>query len=190
MGPRASPKGVPSRALSIRSVRTRADLEAARRLLREYRQFLAEDREVTNFDDSILKVGLGWLDEEIEELPGAYGPPGGSLLLAFSGRAAVGCGAIRRVRKNVAEIKRVYVRSDYRGAGIGRRLTQALLDRAERLGYQRAVLDTLPTLTAAIDLYRRMGFVRIPAYWAHPVPDALFFEYRFRKTAKGTDRTG
>jgi putative acetyltransferase len=181
MGPGRSSKSPRSPALSIRAVRTRAELEAARLLLREYRRFLAEDREVTNFDDSILKVGLGWLDGEIEKLPGEYGPPGGALLLAFSGTAAVGCGAIRRCRKDAAEIKRVYVRPDFRGAGIGRRLTQALLDRAEKQGYDRAVLDTLPTLTSAIDLYRRMGFVPIPPYWAHPVPDALFFEYRFRK---------
>ncbi len=188
MRPRASSKGPRSRALSIRSVRTRADLEAARLLLGEYRRFLAEDREVTNFDDSILKVGLGWLDEEIEKLPGEYGPPGGSLMLAFSGAVAVGCGAIRRCRQDAAEIKRVYVRPAFRGVGIGRRLTQALLDRAEKLGYERAVLDTLPTLTSAIDLYRRMGFVPIPAYWAHPVPNALFFEYRFRTATMGADR--
>jgi ribosomal protein S18 acetylase RimI-like enzyme len=77
----------------------------------------------------------------------------------------------------VGEIKRVYVRPEGRGQGIGRRLTRAALDEAKRLGYHRVVLDTLPSMGSAVALYRKMGFRPIPAYWKHPVPGALFFEY-------------
>jgi GNAT superfamily N-acetyltransferase len=166
----------------LRSVRSANDLETVRVLFREYRQWLADHREVTAFDDSILKVGLRDLDQEIDALPGAYGPPRGALFLALEGPKPIGCGALRPLGRNVGEIKRVYVRPTSRGGGLGRRITRAALNRARKLGYQRVVLDTLPTMTPAIALYTKMGFVPIEAYWAHPVPGALFFEYRFRRT--------
>ena len=85
--------------------------------------------------------------------------------------------------QDVGEIKRLYVRPDARGARLGRRITRALLNRARKLGYDRVVLDTLPNMKAAIAIYRGMGFVPIRPYWAHPYPDALFFEYRPRGRA-------
>jgi len=93
----------------------------------------------------------------------------------------VACGALRRLGPKVAEIKRIYVRADHRGPGFGPRLTRALLDRAKELRYERVRVDTLPTMTAAIQFYQEMGFDPIPAYWPHPVPGALFFEYRVEK---------
>jgi len=164
-------------------VRNAADLEAVRGLFIEYRQWLADHREVTAFADSILEVGLGYFDKEIDELPGAYGPPNGVLLLALEGGTPVGCGALREVRPQVGEIKRLYVRPSHRGTGLGRRLVRTLLSRARKLRYARVVLDTLPTMTEAIRLYRDLGFVPIAAYWPHPVGEALFFEYRLDKAA-------
>jgi ribosomal protein S18 acetylase RimI-like enzyme len=155
-----------------------SDVEAVRLLFREYRQWLVDHREVTAFDDSILQVGLGYFDTEIETLPGPYGPPRGAIVVALEGAAPVGCGALKLLQGNLGEIRRVYVRPASRGGGLGRRIVRALLNQARKLGYERVVLDTLPTMTAAINLYRRMGFLPIEAYWPHPVPGALFFDYR------------
>lgn len=165
---------------TVRLARGDRDVEAARFLFLEYRKWLAEHREVTAFEDSVLKTGLRYFDEEIRTLPGAYGPPRGALCVAFDGSAPVGCGALRQLQPDVGEIKRLYVRPGARGARLGRRITRALLNRARRLRYDRVVLDTLPNMKAAIAIYREMGFVPIRPYWAHPYPDALFFEYRLR----------
>jgi ribosomal protein S18 acetylase RimI-like enzyme len=165
---------------SVRLVQRDRDVEAVRSLFAEYRKWLAEHREVTVFEDSVLKTGLRYFDEEIRALPGAYGPPRGALYLAFEGTTPVGCGALRQLGPHVGEIKRLYVRPDSRGSRLGRRITRALLNRARTLGYDRVVLDTLPNMKAAIAIYRSMGFEPIQPYWAHPYPDALFFEYRLR----------
>jgi ribosomal protein S18 acetylase RimI-like enzyme len=166
-----------SRRITVRLARTGRDVEAARELFLEYRNWLAEHREVTVFEDSILKTGLDLFDEEIRSLPGAYGPPRGALYLAVEGVTPIGCGALRPVEPRTAEIKRLFVQPGYRGSHLGRRITRVLLNRARKLGYHRVVLDTLPKMEAAIAIYRKMGFAPIPPYWAHPVPDALFFEY-------------
>jgi putative acetyltransferase len=170
--------GIPT---SVRLARTGRDLDAIRSLFLEYRAWLADHREVTAFDDSVLETGLRYFDQEVASLPGEYGPPRGALVLAFRDTKAVGMGALRSLRKNVGEIKRVYVRPEARGEGLGHRITRAVLNRARTLGYDRVVLDTLPKMTAAIAVYRSMGFVPIPPYWPHPVPDALFFEYRLTR---------
>ncbi len=170
----------PSPPVHVRRARSAADLEAVRGLFREYLRWLVEHREVTDFADSILERGVEEFEAETRALPGMYGPPGGALFLGLSGPLPIGCAALRRLRRGVGEIKRVYVRPGFRGSGVGERLTRAALDAAGRLGYSRALLDTLPTMTAAIQLYRKMGFSPAEKYWAHPVPGALFFEYRLR----------
>jgi len=156
----------------------------ARALFREYREWLVEHREVTAFGDAILRRGLQYFDREIADLPGDYAPPGGALFVAFEGPTAFGCAALRRQGRGVAEFKRLYVRATHRGTGMGRRLTRRALERARRLGYRRVVLDTLPTMVAAIATYRKMGFRPTGKYWPHPVKDALFFEYRLNPTKR------
>lgn len=173
---RQAPRSAP---VVIRSARGPRDIEAVRGLFQEYRQWLANHREVTTFSDAILKTGLSLMDAEIASLPGPYAPRRGVLVLGIQGERPIACGAVRPLSRNVGEIKRLFVRPALRGAGVGRSITQALLSRARRRGYRRVVLDTLPTMTAAIRLYRDLGFTPIPPYWKHPFPRALFFEYRF-----------
>jgi GNAT superfamily N-acetyltransferase len=163
--------------IPILEARTAPHLEMVRSLFLEYRSWLADHREITAFDDSILARGLEFMDREIAGLPGEYTPPTGTLLLARQGAEAIGCAALRRQDAQAAELKRVYVRPSSRGGGIGRRLTTRALEEARLLGYKRVVLDTLPTMTSAIEMYRRKGFRPIDAYWANPVPGALFYEY-------------
>jgi len=181
MGVRERPNRESHPDTTLRRVNWSTDLGTVRRLFQDYRQWLSDHRDTPASADSNVKVGLGQIDKQIAELPGAYGPPRGEIILAFAREALVACGALRELEPTVGEIKRIYVRADHRGPGFGPRLTRSLLSRARELGYERVRVDTLPTMTAAIQFYQEMGFNPIPAYWPHPVSRALFFEYRMRK---------
>jgi ribosomal protein S18 acetylase RimI-like enzyme len=159
----------------LRTVNWSEDLDRVRRLLQDYRNWLSDHVETGASTDS---SGLGQIDEEIAGLPGVYGPPRGEIILAFNHGDLVACGALRELAPTVGEIRRVYVRADHRGPGFGPRLTRALLDSARELGFERVRVDTLPTMVAAIEFYQEMGFQPIPPYWPHPVPGALYFEYK------------
>jgi GNAT superfamily N-acetyltransferase len=142
------------------------DLADVRILFGEYAGLVAEALCFQNFG------------EELEALPGAYAPPGGVLLIARDGDAAAGCAGLRRIDRATGEMKRMYVREQYRGSGLGRRLALEVIEAARRLGYARVVLDTLPKLAPAIALYRDLGFRQTGPYLAAPTPGALCFELR------------
>jgi len=165
----------------LQRVNWSSDLDLVRRLFQDYRQWLADHRDTAASGAPTVRSGLGQIDSLIAGLPGAYGPPSGEVILAFARGELAACGALREFEPKVGEIKRVYVRADHRGPVFGPRLTRALLRRARELGYDRVRVDTLPTMAAANQFYPGMGFEPISAYWPHPVPGALFFEYRLRK---------
>lgn len=153
------------RAPLIRAVASPADLAAVRDLLLEYAASLDTDLCFQDFP------------AELRDLPGAYQPPGGALLVADAGGALVGCVALRPLAPPaVGEIKRLYVRPAGRGQGLGAALAGAILDLARKAGYQRVRLDTLPSMAAAQQLYRRLGFREIGPYGHDPVPGTLFME--------------
>jgi len=168
----------------LRSVDWSRELETVRRLFRGYRDWLAEHVDPTTNPDSNTPTGLVEFDRIISELPGVYGPPRGDVVLARKHSRVVACGALREWAPKVGEIKRIYVRADHRGPGFGPILTGALLERARELGYERVRVDTLPTMSAAIQFYQEMGFKPIPTYWPHPVPGALFFEWSAPKSTR------
>ena len=105
-----------------------------------------------------------------------YGPPRGVLLLAETGDSLAGCVAVRPIDAAICELKRLYVRSAYRGTGLGRRLTETALQAARDLGYTRIRLDTLPQMQAAQRLYEDLGFRDIPAYYGEPMAGQRFME--------------
>lgn len=146
---------------------TAQDIEDVRILFGEYSGLVAEALCFQNFD------------EEREALPGAYAPPGGILLVARDGDSAAGCAALRRLNAETGEMKRMYVREQYRGSGLGRRLAMEVIAQARKRKYSRVVLDTLPKLTSAIALYRDLGFRETGPYLPSPTPGALCFELRF-----------
>ncbi len=160
----------------LRSVRWPEDLETVRRLFQGYRQWLADHQDTDPPSEPRVRRGLALVDQLIAELPGAYGPPRGDILLWFEDDSVVACGVLRELEPKVGEIRRIYVRSDYRGKGFGPLFVQALIDRARGLGYERLRVDTLPTMYAAIEFYQELGFRPIAAFWPHPAANALFFE--------------
>ena len=116
-------------------------------------------------------------DQELAGLPGKYAPPQGRLLLAeFSGKPA-GCVALHPLQPDIAEMKRLYVRPEFRGKGVGVALTNAILREAKKIGYQRLRLDTIqPLMSDAIAMYRRFGFYEIAPYRPNPIAGTLYME--------------
>jgi putative acetyltransferase len=141
-----------------------ADLEVVRTLFREYQQAIGVD------------LGFQSFEEELRLLPGTYAPPRGRLLLALEEDGPAGCGGLRPIAQDVAELKRMWVRPAFRGRGLGRRIAEALLAAAREEGYRLARLDTLETMREAIALYRSLGFREIPAYYPNPLPGAVYME--------------
>jgi ribosomal protein S18 acetylase RimI-like enzyme len=123
--------------------------------------------------------------QELDGLPGCYAPPGGGLWLAVTdGGEAVGCAAMRALAPEIGEMKRLYVRPEYRGAGLGRQLARTVLEAAADIGYQRLRLDTTPTMSEAIRLYESLGFTRIAPYRPNPVEGAVYMEVEVNSRAK------
>lgn len=91
-----------------------------------------------------------------------YGPPSGSLFLLYVDHEIAGCGGIRHFDNHCAELKRMYIKPEWRGNGFGQQLLDAAIKAAKELGYRSIRLDTLPTMTAAIELYRKNGFDILP----------------------------
>ncbi len=149
---------------AIRSASTDEDFALARVLFEEYAAGLAVDLCFQGFA------------QELESLSRMYGAPRGVLLLAEIDGVLAGCAAVRQLDDLICELKRVYVRPDFRGTGMGRRLTERALQAAREMGYGSIRLDTLPQMQAAQRLYEDLGFRDIPAYYGKPMPGQRFME--------------
>lgn len=141
------------------------EIRSARDLFEEYASWIEISLCFQNFD------------KELAELPGDYAPPSGRLFLAVDGDQVMGCVALRKIGNGVGEMKRLYVRPEFRGRGLGRTLTEKLIAEANQIGYARLRLDTLPgKMDQAIAMYRSIGFQEIAPYYKNPVAGATFME--------------
>jgi GNAT superfamily N-acetyltransferase len=111
---------------------------------------------------------------ELDQLATMYAPPCGCLILARSGRHPIGCGAIRRLSGEACEMKRLYLRPQARGTGLGRTLAERLVERAKALGYAQMYLDTLLDMHPARKLYVSLGFRETAPYYDNPLPDVVY----------------
>ncbi len=144
------------------------DLEGVRVLFLEYASSLGIDLCFQNFE------------QELRGLPGEYGAPRGALLLATVRGDFAGCCAMRPLDgvdySNACEMKRLYVRPQYRGLRLGRKLAEAILDAARVAGYDNILLDTLDDMESARALYQELGFEEIPPYYYNPIAGAHYLK--------------
>ncbi|CAN5790478.1 GNAT family N-acetyltransferase [soil metagenome] len=145
-------------------VSTQEEYEAAASLIKEYADWL-------NIDLAFQKFS-----EELLQLKKMYGPPFGGIILVKSESNYIGSIAIRKIDAATAELKRMYVKSDYQQHGIGSKLLEEALEMAKNYGYRKIQLDTLSNMLPAISLYRKNGFYEIPAYYFNPEKTAVYFE--------------
>ena len=161
---------------TIRSAASAHDIECARALFVEYAQWLKVDLCFQGFD------------RELANLPGAYAPPRGCLLLAGGPETAFGCIALRPLDAGsgcecgaaanpdtaLGEVKRLYVQPARRGEGWGARLARAVIDEARRIGYRELKLDTLEWMKAARSLYASLGFRDCEPYYDNPLAGVVY----------------
>ena len=143
-------------------------MDAIREIFQEYADGLGIDLCFQQFD------------AELAGLPGEYQEPRGGLLMARVGGELAGCCALRPLDKadypNAAEMKRLYVRKAFRGFGLGRQLSEAILDTARRAGYACVLLDTLSEMDTARSLYDDLGFAEIAPYYHNPISGAHYLK--------------
>lgn len=152
--------------LKIYTVEKQDDVEIIKRLFSEYAASLGFDLEFQNFE------------QELANLPGDYAPPTGCLLLArYEGNAA-GCVALRKLSDDICEGKRLYVKPEFRGLGIGRKLAERIIAEAKRLGYSSLRGDTIPSMRPAQGLYASLKFKDIEPYCYNPLEGARFIELK------------
>lgn len=119
-------------------------------------------------------------ESELARLRGAYAPPGGALALALLDGRPAGCVALRRFDAERGEAKRLYVRSEFRGRGVGGALLNWVIAEARRIGYSELVGDTIPQMAVALNMYQRAGFERTPPYAADPTPGAIYLRLQLQ----------
>ncbi|MFT5114759.1 MAG: putative acetyltransferase [Parasphingorhabdus sp.] len=146
-------------------LKTPDDMDLVREMFQEYQDFLNEDLCFQDFN------------KELADLPGKYTAPQGMLLFAYVDDAVAGCVALRPLDEDGAcEMKRLYVRTDFRGLGLGRRLAESTINAAMAAGYRCMRLDTLERLEAAIRLYESLDFKRSEPYVYNPLGGVTFWQ--------------
>ena len=140
-------------------------IDQVKSLIIEYTNRLGRDLTFQNIED------------ELEDLARKYTPPEGELLVAIdTGGNAGGMIAYHHHSKNRCEMKRLYVKPDFRGAKLGELLIRELLERAKQAGYQEMVLDTIAPLQSAIHLYQKFGFAECEPYYDNPMNDVIYMK--------------
>jgi putative acetyltransferase len=143
---------------------TENEFEQARMLFKEYADALGVDLSFQDFE------------KELETIQVQYNKPDGALLLVYANKNPIACTAVRRSYEGTAELKRMYVRSGFRGHRIGVELLKRSLMIAKDLGYKKIRLDTLENMVKAQELYKSFGFYIIPPYRFNPIPGTVYME--------------
>jgi GNAT superfamily N-acetyltransferase len=155
------------KTLTFAEAETAPQIAQVRELFLEYSQSLGFSLCFQNFD------------QELAELPGDYAPPAGRLLLAEYDAQLAGCVALHKLDSAICEMKRLYLRPQFRGKGLGRLLADRIIAEARQIGYERMRLDSVePVMKDAVAMYRRFGFKEIAPYRPNPNPGVLYLELR------------
>lgn len=156
---------VEKQRVNILQAETETQIEDARTIFREYEAWID------------LDVCFQGFEAELAALPGKYAMPEGRLFLAYVDDRLAGCVAMRKLEDGICEMKRLFVRDDFRGMKIGISLIERIFSNAREIGYSKMRLDTFPPkMGKAVSLYASHGFVEIPPYYENPHSDVLFME--------------
>jgi ribosomal protein S18 acetylase RimI-like enzyme len=146
-----------------------AELQAIKALFEEYARSL-------NF--SLCFQGF---DQEMATFPAKYAPPSGALLLATVDEQPAGAVALWQLAPGICEMKRLYVKPEYRKLALGRQLAEAIVAEGRALGYGAMRLDTIKSsMATARAMYERMGFREVAPYYDNPMPDVSYMELALR----------
>jgi putative acetyltransferase len=153
------------KGLTFAQAESLTQIAQARELFREYAQSLGFSLCFQNFD------------EELAALPGDYAPPHGRLLLVEYQAQLAACVALHKLEPTICEMKRLYLRPQFRGKGLGRVLAERIIAEAREIGYRQMRLDTVePVMKDAVAMYRKLGFKEIDPYCSNPMAGAIYME--------------
>ena len=144
--------------------KTEQDFADAKDLFLEYANSLNFELCFQNFEN------------EISDLPAQYSEPTGCIILCYKDDKPIGCVGLRKFAEGICEMKRLYLKNEARGKGIGRVLAEKVIEKAKELGYKKMQLDTIETMKEAISLYKSMGFKEISPYRFNPVKGVIYME--------------
>ncbi len=150
--------------IEIQKIATEQDLEAVKQLFREYYQFLQVDLCFQGFE------------EELAKLPAKYAEPDGSILIAKVDDVPAGCVGLWKLEEGVCEMKRLYIKPQFQGLGLGKKMSIKVLEIAKFKGYKIMKLDTLKRLQSANYLYDVLGFTKTKPYNFNPENDVVYYE--------------
>lgn len=155
--------------IQFQEAKSTEDFQLAVELFKEYADQIDTDLSFQNFD------------EEMENIEHQYSKPWGTLYLIRQKEQLVGCFAIRKFESTICELKRMYLRTSVRGAGLGKAMLLKSIEAARSMQYQKMRLDTLPSMKPAIELYQKVGFYEIDPYRFNPITGSRFFEIDLEK---------
>lgn len=135
----------------------------------QVKKLILEYANQLNRDLSFQKI-----EEELNDPSKKYTAPQGEILVAIEGDAVLGMVAYHRYSEIRCEMKRLYVKPDFRGSHLGDILVKKIIERAKLSGYKEMVLDTLIPMKAAIHLYRKYGFEECAPYYNNPMDDVIY----------------
>ncbi|MBC9796136.1 GNAT family N-acetyltransferase [Sinomicrobium weinanense] len=155
--------------MELREAISDSDYKTGTVLFREYAAGIGVDLEFQDFN------------REIENIRDQYSRPDGVLFIAYdTDQRPIGCFAIRKLDHATCELKRMYLRKEARGRGLGKQFLNTSVRLGKELGYKKMRLDTLPDMQAAIGLYKKAGFYEIEPYRFNPVPGAIYMEIKLK----------
>lgn len=152
------------RKIEIEKISSEQDLEDVKQLFRAYVEFLQVNLDFQDFEN------------ELEKLPAKYAEPEGSIFLAKVNGQPAGCIALWKLEDGVCEMKRLFVKSEFQGLGLGKMLANRLIEEAKIKGYSIMKLDTLKRLQPANYLYKSLSFIETSPYNFNPEEDIVYFE--------------
>ena len=138
------------------------EIDSVKELFTQYTEMLGVNLDFQNYE------------QELEHLPGKYALPDGRLYIACADNKAIGCIALRKINDTICEMKRLYVRPEFRGKKIGQLLAEQIISDAAKLKYEYMVLDTFTSLKSAIALYKKLGFYEIEPYYQNPLENVVY----------------